>query len=253
MAIASSIVSTSNIRYPPMASLDSAKGPSITTRPFLPETVTPVRSSARPGLALPCAVNLSNQALFWLMSFWSSSCESVLYHSLLRYNSMYPLRSCVFISIFIGNLISLIFIGSKLRRTSNPVWDKLYFSGCRRVALPKSKGVALGILADGEITHLRHGRFSHADFSTEFRNFISELVDRIHTDVVDDWLLRMFTPLQRAVRTIVCAAGIDVPVIAITGKWIDFPAKQIAVKRLGAFWIVGWDFKPSDACILFLL
>src|SRR5205814_3058567 len=109
MAMASSIVSTSKITYPPMASLDSAKGPSITNRPFLPETVTPVRSSARPGLALPCAVNLSNQALFWLMSFCSSSCESVLYHSLLRYNSMYPLRSCVFISVLIGNLISLIF------------------------------------------------------------------------------------------------------------------------------------------------
>jgi hypothetical protein len=44
-----------------------------------------------------------------------------------------------------------------------------------------------------------------------------------------------------------------VPVIAVTGKWIDFPAKQIAIERLGALWIVGWDFKPGDACILFLL
>jgi hypothetical protein len=130
---------------------------------------------------------------------------------------------------------------------------QVIFSGCSRIALPKSKGVTLGILAHGEIAHLRHGRFGHADFSTEFRNFISELIHGIHADVVDDWLLRMVTPLQRAIRTIICAAGIDVPVIAATGKWSDLPAKQVAVKRLGAFRIVGRDFKPNDACILFLL
>src|SRR5438552_9949882 len=127
------------------------------------------------------------------------------------------------------------------------------FSGCRRIALPKPKGVALGILAHGEITHLRHGRFGHANLSTEFRNFISEFIHGIHADVVDDWLLRMFTPLYRAVWTIVRAAGIDVPVITATGKWSDFPAKQITVKRRGAFGIVGRDFKPNDVCILFLL
>jgi hypothetical protein len=63
----------------------------------------------------------------------------------------------------------------------------------------------------------------------------------------------MFTPLQRAVWSVICATGIDMRVIAGTGKWIDLPAKQIAVKRFGAFWIVGWDLKPNNACILFLL
>src|SRR6266478_9065183 len=97
-----------------------------------------------------------------------------------------------------------------------PRLGQIISSGCRRIALPKSKGVTIGILAHSEITHLRHGRFGHADFSTEFRNFISELIHGIHADVVDDWLLRMFTLLQRAVWAIVCAAGIDVPVIAAT-------------------------------------
>ena len=142
-----------------------------------------------------------------------------------------------------------------VRTTTNerPRFGQIIFSDCCRIALPKSKGVALGILAHGEITHLRHRRFCHADFAAELRNLISELAHGIHTDVVDDWLLRMFTLLQRAVRAVVCAAGIDMQVIAVTGKSIDFPAKQIAVKRLGAFRIVGRDFKPNDACLLFLL
>jgi hypothetical protein len=100
---------------------------------------------------------------------------------------------------------------------------------------------------------LRNRGFRHADFAAELRNLISELVDRIHADVVNNWLTRMFTPLHRSVWTVVCAAGINVPVIAATGKWIDFPAKQSAIKRVGSFRIVCWDFKPNDACILFLL
>src|SRR4029079_3652288 len=75
---------------------------------------------------------------------------------------------------------------------------QIIFSGCRRIALPKSKGVAFGILAHRKITHLRHGRFGHADFSTELRNFISELVHGIDADVVDDWLLRIFMSLTSA-------------------------------------------------------
>src|ERR1043166_2651989 len=243
MAMASSMVPTSNSRYPPIASLDSAKGPSITNRPFLPETVTPVRSSARPGLALPCAVNRSNQALFWLMSFWSSSIESLLYHSSLRYNSIYPFSFCVFISELVD--CWLFFKRSKLRRTSVVLSDNYFSRGCR-IALPKSKGVTLSILANGEITHLRHRRFRHADFTAELSNLICELIHGIFTDVVDHRLLRMFAPLQCAVRTVVCAPGIDVPVIATTGKRIDLPAKQIAVKSLGALRIVGRSFKPND-------
>src|SRR5262249_23664233 len=123
---------------------------------------------------------------------------------------------------------------SELRRTSNPVSDKLF---CVRVALPNPKPVALGILAHGEVSHLRHCGFRHADFSAKFRNFIGVLVHRIDADVVDNWLLWLFAPFQRTVRSVVRAAGIDVPVIARSGKWIHLPAKQIAVKSLGAFGI----------------
>jgi len=52
--------------------------------------------------------------------------------------------------------------------------------GCRRIALPKSKGVTLGILAHREITHLWHGRFRHADFAAELRNLIGELEMRLN-------------------------------------------------------------------------
>ena len=61
-----------------MASFDSAKGPSVTNLPFLPETIAPLRSSARPGFTLPCAVNLWIQALFSFIKVWSSWCESLL-------------------------------------------------------------------------------------------------------------------------------------------------------------------------------
>jgi hypothetical protein len=42
------------------------------------------------------------------------------------------------------------------------------------------------------------------------------------------------------------------PIVPSPWERIDVPAKQIAVERLRAFWIVGWDFKPNDACWLFL-
>src|ERR1041385_1485265 len=122
---------------------------------------------------------------------------------------------------------------------------------CVRVALPDPKRVTLGVLTDREVSHLRHCGFRHADFSAKFRNFVAVLVHRIDADVVDDWLLWLFAPFQRTVRSVVGAAGIDVPVIARSGKWIHLPAKQIAIKRLGAFGIVRRDFKPNDACILF--
>jgi hypothetical protein len=65
-------------------------------------------------------------------------------------------------------------------------------------------------------------------------------------------------PVSTATRTvpsgwIVGATGVDMPVIPSSWEWSDLPAKQIAVKRLGAFGVVGWNFKPNDACCLFLL
>src|SRR5262245_24530003 len=88
----------------------------------------------------------------------------------------------------------IVFSISKLRRIRGAVWDN-YFSSCRRIAFPKSKRVTLGILANGKITHLRHRRFCHADFATQLGNLIREPIDGIYADIVDDWFLRMVTPL----------------------------------------------------------
>src|SRR5438270_3034488 len=144
-------------------------------------------------------------------------------------------------------VVSFYYFG--IRRINRRVWDRLF---CIRITLPNSKGVALGILADGKVAHLRHSRFRHADFTTELLDLFGELDDRINADVVDNWLSRLPAPLERTIGRIVGAARIDVPVIASARKGIDLPAKQIAIKRLGTVGVVGRDFKPNDARLLFL-
>jgi len=121
------------------------------------------------------------------------------------------------------------------------------------VALPNTERIALGILADGEVAHLRHRRFSHADFPAQFGDFIRVLVYRIHADVIHDWLLQMLASLQRAIGSIIGTTSVNVPILASTGKWIDLPAKQIAIKRCGALRIVRRNFKPNDVCSLLFL
>src|SRR6266568_2942958 len=85
-----------------MASLDSANGPSATTRPFLPETTLPSRSSGFPAMAFPCAVNRSNQPFHWLTTFCVSSGDRPLCQSLPRNSSMYSdFVVCAFIIFFL--------------------------------------------------------------------------------------------------------------------------------------------------------
>src|SRR6266478_8639164 len=85
-----------------MASLDSANGPSATTRPFLPETTLPSRSSGFPAMAFPCAVNRSNQLFHLLTTFCVSSGDSPLCQSLPRNSSMYSeFVVCAFIIFFL--------------------------------------------------------------------------------------------------------------------------------------------------------
>src|SRR5437764_13386490 len=115
------------------------------------------------------------------------------------------------------------------------------FSGSCRVAFPKAECVTLSVLTDGKIAHLRHGRFCHGDFSTELLNFFREFSDRIHADVVRDRFLPRLTSLQRTIRTVVRAAGVDVPVITSSGKGIAFPAEQLALQCSGALRVVDWD------------
>src|SRR6266446_1627403 len=82
-----------------MASLDSAKGPSVTVRPFLPETILPSRPSGWLILTFPCWVNRSNQPVHWLMTCWISSGERLLSQCVPRNSNRYADGVvCVFIS-----------------------------------------------------------------------------------------------------------------------------------------------------------
>src|SRR5208283_4391510 len=81
-----------------MASLDSAKGPSATVRPF-PETIFPSRSSGWALLTFPSKVRRSNQLFHWPMIFWISSVDRPLSHCAPRNNSRYSdVVVCVLIS-----------------------------------------------------------------------------------------------------------------------------------------------------------
>src|SRR4029450_6883074 len=122
-----------------------------------------------------------------------------------------------------------------------------------RTALPKSERVALRVLADGKIAHLRNGCFRHADLATEPLDFLGELGYRIHAHVIDHWLLWLFAFLDPAVGRIVAATSINVPKRLRSGSSLDFPAKQVAVKFFDAFRVIGRDSKPNDAVSLFLL
>src|SRR5208282_6327635 len=83
-----------------MASLDSANGPSATTRPFLPETILPSRSSGFPATALPCSISLLNQAIQRSETCCISSGERPLCQSVPRKISMYPFFVSVLIILF---------------------------------------------------------------------------------------------------------------------------------------------------------
>src|SRR6185369_12610227 len=76
MATASSWLSTSTRKYPPMASFDSANGPSATTRPFFPETTLPSFTKGFPPLTFPWVVSSSNQLLNRTSTSWISCGES---------------------------------------------------------------------------------------------------------------------------------------------------------------------------------
>src|SRR5947208_13669343 len=94
------------------------------------------------------------------------------------------------------------------------------------VTLPNTKRIALGILADGVVAHLRHRRFSHADFPAPFVDFIRVLVFRIHADVINNWLLKMIESLERDIETKIGTTGINSPTLASNGKSHVFPDNE---------------------------
>src|SRR4029453_17112549 len=84
---------------------------------------------------------------------------------------------------------------------------------CVFVHLPDSKRIALRVLADGEITHLRDGRFRHANFAAEFLDLRREASYRIHADVVGNRLLWMLAFFERPIGSLLGSGGVDVPII----------------------------------------
>src|SRR6266581_1051140 len=96
-----------------MVSLDSANGPSDTTR-FLPETILPSRSSGFPAMALPSSFNRLNHAIQLSAICCICSGERPLYQSVLRKISRYPFLFGVlidFVSVVDG-LFGLLTIGN---------------------------------------------------------------------------------------------------------------------------------------------
>src|SRR5262245_12363712 len=114
------------------------------------------------------------------------------------------------------------------------------------VTSPNGEHVRLGILANCEVAHIRHGGLWHADSSAEFLDPGGVLVDGVYTDVIGSFMVRMLSRQHAAVRGCFCAASIDVLVILHAAEGIDLPAEQTAVKLLCAFEIVCRDFKPDD-------
>src|SRR6185295_9286491 len=116
-------------RYPPTASLDSAKGPSTTSCPLVPEIILPCAPSGCPVLILPCWFSPSNHAMTLSMAAWSSCCERPLSQCGPRNSSMY---SPVVVSVFI--FFSVCCWLSMLRRTSDCLQDNYFAfsSDCQR-------------------------------------------------------------------------------------------------------------------------
>src|ERR1700733_537661 len=105
-----------------MASLDSAKGPSATIRPCLPETILPCAARGWPALAMPCSFNFLNQAVHWPTTSCISSSERPLCQSVPRNNNMYCVSVCV--SLFIISFVLLFEHFRLLNYTTNKTGKK---------------------------------------------------------------------------------------------------------------------------------
>src|SRR5580700_1667123 len=164
MATASSALLTLSRKYPPMASLDSANGPSVTVRPFLPETTLPEGCSGFPPTALPCSVSRLNQAIHCSNTCCISSGDSPWHQSVPRKISMW------FASVVCALIITFLLIAAGFQPfidTTNGGARSGHLFG-PVVSFPNGKDVVLRVLTDCEIAHLGNGRLGHADLAAEF-------------------------------------------------------------------------------------
>src|SRR5688572_25456383 len=106
------------------------------------------------------------------MSCWTSSGERPLSQCGPRNSNMY---SDVVFSVFIFFFRP---VGSS-SRSFNDTTNERAPSGhlfCVLVDFPEGKHVVLRVLADDEVTHLRHRRLRHADFAAKFLDLRRRLV-----------------------------------------------------------------------------
>ena len=81
------------------------------------------------------------------------------------------------------------------------------------VPLPEGERVILRVLADDEVAHLGHCGFGHADLAAEFLDLRGRFIHRRNGNVISDALLsRILAPQQSAVRRVISAARVNVPV-----------------------------------------
>src|SRR5262245_5885264 len=62
---------------------------------------------------------------------------------------------------------------------------------CAVVYLPKREGIFLGVLADGKVTHLRHGGLWFANFTAKFLDLGRGLADGRDADISGDGVAGM--------------------------------------------------------------
>ena len=118
---------------------------------------------------------------------------------------------------------------------------------CVGIGLPEAEAVVFGVLADGEIAHLRDGGFGHADSAAEFFDFGGEFIHGIDADVIDGGFA-IFATGETAVRAFVVAAGVDFHEVLHAAEGFDFPTEETVVEFLCALDVVCGDVKPNDAC-----
>jgi hypothetical protein len=98
------------------------------------------------------------------------------------------------------------------------------------VVFPESEHVVLGVLAEDEVAHLRHGCFGHADLAPKFLNFRSGFVHRRHAHVIGNAMFGVLALQHSAIGRVVTTASVDVPVRLWPREFFDFPAEQFSVE-----------------------
>ena len=123
---------------------------------------------------------------------------------------------------------------------------------CIGIRLDDSKNVAGRIFSVGEPADFRDRHLWNANFSTTLFDFAERLIKRRDRDRVHVPGLSFSRMRDTAVDSrFALIAGTNEPVFNRTAfKFLEFPAKHVAIKRLYRFGIVGVNLKMCDAFMI---